>query len=130
MKVSKLLKQETHRRPQKPKLLQIYRDMKINARDRGETIDFRLFDLQNNAPAIFHMLYAKPQFAAVFHNKERQLELYYTSGVKAILDDFFYQVGRIAAESNGKIPQVPHLVREGTYQEAKLWCKIFHLRWM
>lgn len=113
----------------KSTLEQIYLDMKTKARSRGETLGINLSEMQNNAPAVFHRLHGHPEFTPVFHNKERQLQIYYTSGIKAVIDDFFEQVNLIAWESDGLIPRVPQKVMEGTYMEAELWCKTFNLRW-
>ena len=113
----------------KSTLEQIHQNMKAKARARGEVFTINLSEMQNNAPALFHRLHGNPEFTSVFHNKERQLQIYYTSGIKAVIDDFFEQVNLIAWESEGLIPRVPQKVMEGTYLEAELWCKMFNLRW-
>lgn len=113
----------------KSTLEQIHQNMKAKARERGEVFTINLSEMQNNAPAIFHRLHGDPEFTSVFHNKERQLKIYYTSGMKAVIDDFFEQVNLIAWESEGLVPQIPLKVIDGTYVEAELWCKTFNLRW-
>lgn len=113
----------------KSTLEQIHQNMKIKARVRGQTFTTNLSEMQNNAPAIFHRLHGNPEFSYIFHNRERQLQIYYQSGMKAVIDDFFEQVNLLAWESDGLIPRVPQKVMEGTYLEAELWCKTFNLRW-
>lgn len=113
----------------KTTLEEIFLRMKEQARARGEEFNVNLSEMQNNAPAIFHRLHGNPQFNHIFHNRERQLHIYYRSGMKAVIEDFFEQVNMVAEESGGLILQVPQSVIEGTYLEAELWCKTFNLRW-
>lgn len=113
----------------KTTLEEIFLQMKEQARARGEEFNVNLSEMQNNAPAIFHRLHGNPEFSYIFHNRERQLQIYYQSGMKAVIDDFFEQINMVAEESGGLILQVPQSVIEGTYLEAELWCKTFNLRW-
>ncbi|MGN0024248.1 MAG: hypothetical protein ACI351_02315 [Candidatus Avelusimicrobium sp.] len=113
----------------KTTLEEIFWRMKEQARTRGEEFNVNLSEMQNNAPAIFHRLHGDPQFNYIFHNREHQLQTYYRSGIKAVIEDFFEQINSVAEESGGLILRVPQSVIEGTYLEAELWCKTFNLRW-
>lgn len=107
----------------------IFEDMQEKAWSLGRDLPFTLSEMQNNAPGIFHMLHGHPAYQRLFHNTERQLDIYYESGVKGILDDFFERLDQITISSGGDIPSPNPAAVEGTYKEAELWSKTFHLRW-
>lgn len=107
----------------------IYEDMAARAEMAGKPFSVNLTEMQNNAPGIFHILHGHPSYQRIFHNAERQTDIYYEYGMKAVIEDFFEQINRISAASLGSIPGIPPSVMSGTYIEAELWCKTFHLRW-
>jgi len=107
----------------------IFDDMKAKARRTGKPLTVNLDEMQHNAPGIFHPLHGNAAYQYIFHNSQRQLEMYYNGGIKEVLDDFFERLSQVSQDSGGEIPEVPSSVIEGTYIEAELWCKTFHLRW-
>lgn len=113
----------------KSTLKEIYADMQAKAAERALPFPINLTEMQNNAPAIFHRLHGDPAFAQLFHNTNRQLGLYYTGGVKMIIEDFFIQLDQTSLRQNNPELKVPEEAKKGTMKEAELWCKIFHLRW-
>ena len=78
----------------------------------------RLDEMQNNAPAVFHSLHGNPTYKDIFHNKEKQFELYQKGGVKLVLDDFFKNVHIISREENVRF--FSKEVIENTYKEENL----------
>nr|QGT50601.1 hypothetical protein Elusimicrob1349_0710 [uncultured Elusimicrobia bacterium] len=107
----------------------IYEDMTEKYALAGKIFPVNLTEMQNNAPGIFHILHGNPHYQRVFHNAERQTAIYYEYGMKAVIEDFFETINRLSAESGGAVPGIPPSVMIGTYMEAELWCKTFHLRW-
>lgn len=87
----------------------------------------RLDEMQNNAPAVFHILHGNPTYKDIFHNRDRQVDIYFTYGIKAVIDDFFHNV-RIVSRKEG-VRFFSKEVIENTYKEAHLWCNTFNCRW-
>lgn len=121
--------QGAHHIVNKSTLKVIFDDMKAKARRAGRPFQINLEEMQHNAPGIFHPLHGHKDYQYIFHNSQRQLQIYYDAGIKAVLDDFFENLHQISEKSDGAIANVPDFVIEGTYIEAELWCKTFHLRW-
>lgn len=88
-----------------------------------------LNEMQNNAPALFHILHGNPEYSSRFHNVELQLRLYASGGVSAIIDHFFETAYNISQESHGVIRFYNKETILGTYAEAELWARQFGLRW-
>lgn len=87
----------------------------------------RLDEMQNNAPAVFHSLHGNPLYKDIFHNRDKQVELYFNYGMKAVIDDFFHNV-RIVSRKEG-VRFFSKEVIENTYKEAHLWCNTFNCKW-
>ncbi len=113
----------------KSTLKEIHKDMKQKAEERGLPFPISLTEMQNNAPAVFHRLHGTPEYKHIFHNNERQVGLYYTGGMKMVIEDFFYQLKELGFRQHSRELQIPPAVQEATLAEAELWCKMFHLRW-
>ena len=88
-----------------------------------------LTDMQNNAPALFHIAHGNPEYSELFHNVDLQLSLYDYGGVSAIIDHFFETSYKISQESLGVIRFYNKETISGTYAEAELWARQFGLRW-
>lgn len=106
----------------KSTLKEIHHRMKLNSRHNNIPFNVSLDEMQRNAPAIFHILHGNPNYKNIFHNMERQLEIYEEYGIKGILDDFFSNL-----ETYGY--PVSKQVIKGTYLEAELWARTYNLRW-
>lgn len=113
----------------KSTLKEIYSDMQQKALEKDLPFQIDLAEMQNNAPAIFHQLHGNPDFARLFHNTNYQLGLYYTGGVKMIIEDFFTRLEEISHRRNEPELRVPERVQKATLKEAELWSKTFYLRW-
>lgn len=87
----------------------------------------RLDEMQNNAPAVFHSLHGNPAYKDIFHNRDKQVEIYFNFGMKAVIDDFFHNV-RIVSREEG-VRFFSKEVIENTYKEAHLWCNTFNCKW-
>lgn len=73
----------------------------------------------SNAPSVFHPLHNDVRYIDWFHNHQKQIELYKQGGIKAIVKDFFDNVGK----------DFTQLEREQLMLEAELWAKHWGLRW-
>lgn len=71
-----------------------------------------------NGPSVFHPLHNKPEYVDVFHNHQRQLEIYKTDGIKGIVEDFFDRVDGFT-EDEVKLMLL----------EAELWAKHWGFKW-
>lgn len=113
----------------KSSLKEIYKDMRQKAAEKGLPFPINLTEMQNNAPAVFHRLHGHPDYTYIFHNSGRQVGLYYTGGIKMVIEDFFMQLETLATQTQHPELLVPAEVQKATFIEAELWCKMFHLRW-
>ena len=86
-----------------------------------------LQEMTRQAPALFHPMHNNPKYTSVFHNKERQINLYNECGIKGVIEDFFEQL-KIVNEQEG-LPELPEDVIIGTLLEAQLWAEHFGLKW-
>ncbi|MBP5430091.1 MAG: hypothetical protein J6Y25_04345 [Elusimicrobiaceae bacterium] len=84
-------------------------------------------DMLANAPSVFHPLHNSAEYSEVFHGHERQLELYYTRGVKGIVDNFFKEINEINLEHG--LPLYNKKFIEAEMLEAELWTRYWNLRW-
>lgn len=105
----------------------IYTDLRFRARTRGETLPFNLADVQSNAPAMFHIYHNHPKYRNFFHDRDRQLRLYYSKGVFGILDDFLRRVDEVNAKEG--LPPYSEKFKQTTLLEAELWAKHYGLKW-
>lgn len=71
-----------------------------------------------NGPSVFHPLHNKPEYVDVFHNHQRQLEIYKTGGIKGIVQDFF---DRVPGFTDDEIKIM--------LLESELWAKHWGLKW-
>lgn len=71
-----------------------------------------------NGPSVFHPLHNKPEYVDLFHNHQRQLELYRERGIKAIIEDFFERVPGFTDE------EIKLMLLE-----SELWAKHWGLKW-
>lgn len=111
----------------KSTLKAIHSDMKLESRIKGTSFNINLAQLQNTAPATFHVLHGNPAYKQIFHDTDLQYKTYKSSGVKGIIDIYFKQINKVNT-SLGLKP-VPLSVIVGTFKEAELWAKTFNLRW-
>lgn len=102
-------------------------DIKVNARLRGEEIDLNIDEVKNNAPAIFHPYHNRRGYEDVFHNFGEQIKLYYSVGVRGIIEDFFIRVNELNRAEG--LPEYSEEFIEHTLKEAALWAKHYGLRW-
>ena len=105
----------------------IHSVMKREYRASGKNFTIRLDEMQNTAPAVFHVFHGNPRYTNVFHNSTQQIIAYKTGGVRKIILDYFNTINEINI-SNGMKP-IHQSVVEGTLKEAELWAKTFKLRW-
>ena len=105
----------------------IYTDLRFRARTRDEVLPFNLPDLQNNAPAMFHIYHNHPKYRNFFHDRDRQLRLYYSKGVSGILDDFLKRVEEVNRIEG--LPPYSEDFKQTTLLEAELWAKHYGLKW-
>lgn len=113
----------------KTTLKQIYERMEAAAAAENKIYPIRLSDMQKDAPGSFHPFHGKEKFSSIFHNSQRQLELYEQGGVKLIILDYFKSLERLAKDYPQEAPKVPAEVVKNTLLEAKLWANTFLLRW-
>lgn len=73
----------------------------------------------NNAPSVFHPFHNMPEYIDWFHNHQKQIELYKQGGIKAIVKDFFDNVGNDFTEAE----------KEQLMLEAELWAKHWGFIW-
>ena len=71
-----------------------------------------------NGPSVFHPLHNKPEYVDVFHNHQRQLEIYNRDGIKGIVEDFFNRVNGFT-DDEVKIMLL----------ESELWAKHWGFKW-
>lgn len=71
-----------------------------------------------NGPSVFHPLHNKPEYIDLFHNHQRQLELYKQGGIKGIVEDFFERVPGFTDE------EIKLMLLE-----SELWSKHWGLKW-
>ena len=71
------------------------------------------------APSVFHSLHNDLRHIDWFHNHQKQLELYKEGGVKAIVKDFFDNVGKDFTDAE----------KEQLMLEAELWAKHWGFKW-
>lgn len=71
-----------------------------------------------NGPSVFHPLHNKPEYVDVFHNHQRQLEIYKVGGIKGIVTDFFDRVPGFT-DDEVKIMLL----------ESELWSKHWGFKW-
>lgn len=71
-----------------------------------------------NGPSVFHPLHNKPEYIDLFHNHQRQLEIYKKDGIKGIVEDFFERVDGFT-DDEVKIMLL----------ESELWAKHWGFRW-
>lgn len=71
-----------------------------------------------NGPSVFHPLHNKPEYVDIFHNHQRQLEIYKVGGIKGIVDDFFDRVPGFTDEE-----------RKIMLLESELWSKHWGFKW-
>ncbi len=84
-------------------------------------------DMLANAPSVFHPLHNSAEYTEVFHGHDKQLELYYTRGVKGIVDNFFKEINKINLEHG--LPLYNKKFIEAEMLEAELWTRYWNLRW-
>lgn len=113
----------------KSTLKQIYSDMKAEAMAKGEPFTINLDMLQKEAPASLHPFHGKPEYSVIFHNLDRQMQLYNEGGVKAIIMDYFTETRNFHLNYPDDAPAIPLQVMTNTLQEAELWAKTFNLKW-
>lgn len=71
-----------------------------------------------NGPSVFHPLHNKPEYVDIFHNHQRQLEIYKVGGIKGIVEDFFNRAPGFT-DDEVKIMLL----------ESELWSKHWGLKW-
>lgn len=71
-----------------------------------------------NGPSVFHPLHNKPECVDLFHNHQRQLEIYKVGGIKGIVNDFFDRVPGFTDEE-----------RKIMLLESELWSKHWGFKW-
>lgn len=71
-----------------------------------------------NGPSVFHPLHNKPEYVDIFHNHQRQLEIYKVGGIKGIVTDFFERVPGFT-DDEVKIMLL----------ESELWSKHWGFKW-
>lgn len=111
----------------KSTLKAIHSDMKMYARSKGLPFTTNLAQVQNTAPATFHILHGNPEYKHIFHDADTQYKLYQSSGIKGVIEEYFKNINKVNAELGLK--PVPFSVILGTFKEAELWAKTFNLRW-
>lgn len=80
-----------------------------------------------NAPAVFHPLHNSPNFENMFHDHERQLQIYQESGIQGIIIDFFDRANAVSGRLG--IPLYNDEVIHQALIEAELWAKHWNLKW-
>lgn len=105
----------------------LHSEMKNRARASGRKFTIRLDEMQNTAPAVFHVFHGNPNYTHIFHNSVQQVTSYKIGGIRKVVLDYFEQINVINI-TNGMKP-IHKSVIDGTLKEAELWSKTFHLRW-
>lgn len=113
----------------KSTLKEIYFEMKKEAAAKGEPFTVRLDEMQRDAPGSLHPYHGNPQYSVLFHNINRQMELYRRGGIREIVRDYFKELQRYHEKNPQEAPFIPQQVIHNTLLEAKLWSETFHLRW-
>lgn len=80
-----------------------------------------------NAPAVFHPLHNSPSFESMFHDHERQLQIYQESGIRGVIIDFFDRANAVSDRLG--IPLYNDEVINQALMEAELWAKHWNLKW-
>ena len=80
-----------------------------------------------NSPAIFHPFHNNKYFTAMFHCPDKQLYLYYTKGVKGVLEAYFEQINAISKEYG--IIEYNQEIIEHSMLEARFWAETYGLEW-
>lgn len=81
----------------------------------------------SNAPSVFHPLHNRPEYADVFHNHKRQLELYEKCGIKCVIEDFFERIEKVNNSEN--MLKYSEQSKKKIMLEAQLWAKHWGLKW-
>ena len=105
----------------------IYKDLKRRAYIYGEELDFTFDEFQNNSPAVFHPYHNVPEYGYIFHNLEKQRELYYTQGIKACILNFFEAINEVNLKEGLTLYNEEFI--NTTILEASLWAKRYGLYW-
>lgn len=113
----------------KTTLKQIHERMRKEAAANNEMYVVRLSQMQNDAPGSLHPFHGKEKFGYIFHNSQRQLELYEQGGVKLILMEYFKALRQLAKDYPDQAPKISFPVVKNTFMEAQLWCETYELRW-
>lgn len=105
----------------------IYTDLRYRAKERHTYLPYQLMEIQGNAPAVFHVYHNHPKYKHFFHDRDRQLRLYYSSGVYGILEDFFQRVDELNKAEG--LPLYSNSFRKTTFLEAELWARHYGFKW-
>ena len=105
----------------------IFTDLRFRARTHGKVLPFNLADVQNNAPAMFHIYHNHPRYRHFFHDRDRQLMLYYSKGIFGVLDDFLARVDEMNKAEG--LPLYSDDFKRTTLLEGELWAKHYGLKW-
>lgn len=105
----------------------IYKDLEIRARQSGTTLDFTFDEFQSNAPAVFHPLHNASKYKHIFHNRERQLRLYYSEGVFGCVEDYFKQINQVNMLEGLQLYDREFM--RTTLLETSLWAHHYGLSW-
>ena len=105
----------------------IYKDLEIRARQAGNMIDFTFDEFQSNAPAVFHPFHNSSKYKHIFHNRERQLRLYYSEGVFGCMEDYFKQINQVNALEGLQLYDREFM--RTTLLESSLWAQHYGLFW-
>lgn len=81
----------------------------------------------NNAPSVFHPLHSSSSFENMFHDHERQLQIYEQSGIRGIIIDFFERANAVSGRLG--IPVYNDDVIHQALMEAELWARHWGLKW-
>lgn len=84
-------------------------------------------DFVRNSPSIFHPLHNAREFGELFHDKDKQLELYEIGGVKTIIDYYFIVINDLSRKY-GLIPYSEDVMKS-SLAEARFWSEIYGLKW-
>ena len=113
----------------KTTLKHIYENMRAEAFQNRQVLNVHLPPMQNDAPGALHPFHGKEKFGYIFHNSQRQLELYEKGGIKLVLMDYFKSIRQLAKDYPQEAPALSFAVVKNTMIEAQLWCETYQLRW-
>ena len=105
----------------------IYKDLEIRARQANTKLDFTFDEFQSNAPAVFHPFHNVTKYKHIFHNRERQLRLYYSEGVFGCVEDYFKQINEVNALKGLRL--YDQEFKRTTLLETMLWARRYGLTW-